>query len=116
MRGGCMTLTLRWVGDNDELDRVAEARLLCYGAATKDLDNFRASLRADSRRSPGDCLLAERGGRAVGTSTSLSLRMWVRGGVVPCQGVAWVGTIKTQRRTGASGGKQDPGVATQIMR
>src|SRR5688572_4330838 len=85
MRGGCMTLTLRWVGDDDELDRVAEARLLCYGAATKDLDHFRGSLRADPRLRPGDCLLAERGGRAVGTSTSLSLRMWVRGGVIPCQ-------------------------------
>jgi predicted acetyltransferase len=38
--------------------------------------------------------------------------MWVRGGRVPCQGVAWVGTIKTQRR-GGSGGER--GIASQLM-
>jgi len=107
-----MSLQLRWV-DDDELDRVAETRLLCYGAATRDLDAYRERLRAEPRLQPGDCLLAERDGRPVGTCTSLSLRMWVRGGVVPCQGVAWVGTVKTHRRVG--GGPGEPGVATRIM-
>jgi predicted acetyltransferase len=106
------TLTLRWV-DESEHDRVGEARLYCYGHATKDLDRFRGMLKGNPRVRPGDCLLAERGGRAVGTATSISLRMWVRGGIVPCQGVAWVGTIKTARR--GSTGANEPGIATRVM-
>jgi predicted acetyltransferase len=38
--------------------------------------------------------------------------MWVRGGPVPCQGIAYVGTVRTHRRGGSS---DTPGVATQIM-
>lgn len=106
-----MSLQLRWVG-TDELDRVAETRALCYAHAAKDVEGHRQQLRDDRRQQPGDFLLAERDGRAVGTITSLSLTMWVRGVPLPCQGIAYVGTIKTHRRGGSGG---EPGVATQLM-
>jgi predicted acetyltransferase len=112
-----MSLNLRWVDESD-YDRVGETRMYCYGSVTRDRQRFVDGVRGDPLVAPGDCLLAERAGRAVGTATSLSLRMWVRGGVVPCQGVAWVGTVKTSRR-GASGpagaAAGEPGIATRIM-
>lgn len=106
-----MPLTLKWVGES-EYDRVAQTRLYCYAPAAKDLAVFGEKLRADRRGKPGDFCLAERDGRAIGTTTSLSLTMWVRGSPLPCQGVAYVGTIKTHRRSGAAGEK---GVASQLM-
>jgi predicted acetyltransferase len=36
--------------------------------------------------------------------------MWVRGGRVPCQGVAWVGTARTHRRRSG-----EAGIATRVM-
>ena len=45
----------------------------------------------------GDYLLAEVDGQPVGTATSLSMKMWVRA-IIPCQGVARVGAIKTMQR------------------
>src|SRR5215213_9756766 len=107
-----MSLNLRWV-DESEYDRVGEARMYCYGAAAGDRERFCDSVTL-GKQFTGDALLAERGGRAVGTATSLRLRMWVRGGAVPCQGVAWVGTVKTARR-GGSASSNDQGVATRIM-
>ena len=119
-----MSLSLRWVNES-EYERVADTRLYCYGSALRDRASYLDRLRDEPRLGPGDCLLAERDGRAVGTATSLSMRMWVRGGVVPCQGVAWVGTLKTARRSSAPGsaashagageGSREPGVATRIM-
>ena len=106
-----MPLTLRWVGD-DELDRVAHTRTLCFAHGLKDVERFQNGIREDPRAKAGDFLLAERDGVAVGTSTALSMTMWVRGGAIPCQGVAYVGTIKTHRRS--AGGEE--GVATQLMR
>lgn len=106
-----MSLTFRWVGE-DELDRVAETRMYCYAPATRELERFRENIRADRRGRPGDYLLAERNGLAVGTTTSFSMIMWVRGVPLPCQGVAYVGTIKTHRRVGSGGEK---GIASQLM-
>lgn len=106
-----MALHFRWVGDED-LDRVAETRALCFAHTPKDIERYRTYIRADSRAKAGDFLLAEENGVAVGTSTGLSMTMWVRGSPIPCQGVAFVGTIKTHRRRGHGG----DGVATQIMR
>src|SRR5688572_5881555 len=101
-----MSLKLKWVGD-DERDRVAETRMLCYAAARKELPGYVERLRADARSQPGDWLLAEGAdGVAVGTATSYAMTMWVRGGAVPCQGVAHVGTIKTHRRR--SNNPRDP--------
>ena len=106
-----MSIQLRWVGE-DELDRVAETRGLCFAHAPRDLERFRGQIRADPRARPGDFLLAEESGIPVGTATSLSMTMWVRGAPVPCQGVAFVGTIKTHRRRTHGG----DGIATQLMR
>jgi predicted acetyltransferase len=106
-----MALALRWVGES-EYDRVAQTRLYCYAPAAKELGTFGEKLRNDHRGRPGDFCLAERNGEAIGTTTSLSLTMWVRGAPLPCQGVAYVGTIKTHRRGSAAGEK---GVATQLM-
>ena len=105
-----MAIKLRWVGEQD-MDRVAQTRLRCYAPASKELDKFKDGIRADGRAQPGDFLLAENGAEAVGTATSLSLDMWVRGGRVQCQGVAYVGTIRTARRAG--GVKK--GIASQLM-
>ncbi len=106
-----MSLQLRWVGESD-LDRVAQTRTWCYGGAAKDLPYYQDRTRTDTRATAGDYLLAEQDGNAVGTATSYSMSMWLRGARVPCQGVAWVGTIKTHRR-GARDGEW--GIASQIM-
>lgn len=106
-----MALQLRWVGE-DELERVADTRAMCFGHAPRDFERYRQSIRTDPRAKAGDFLLAEENGGPVGTSTSLSMTMWVRGSPVPCQGVAFVGTIKTHRRRSHGG----DGVATQLMR
>jgi predicted acetyltransferase len=105
-----MAMEMRWVGE-EELDRVAETRWMCYAHAGKELERYRQRLRADPRSGPGDYLLAERDGAAVGTATSLPMTMWVRGSPLSCQGVAWVGTIKTERRRGG-----EAGVASAVMR
>jgi predicted acetyltransferase len=106
-----MALHLRWVGPED-LDRVAETRWMCYGHAQKELDRFKELVRLNPLGQPRDLLLAERDGMAVGTTTSLAMKIWSRGAAIPCQGVAWVGTIKAARRRGGSG----PGVASALMR
>lgn len=108
-----MSVNLRWV-DESEYDRVLEARTYCYGGSGADRERFRDSPSLQRDVMPGDMLLAERGGRVVGTATSLPLRMWVRGGVVTCQGVAWVGTVKTSRRAGSKS-SGEAGIATRVM-
>jgi predicted acetyltransferase len=105
-----MALTMRWVDESD-LDRVAETRWKCYGHAGKDLARFKEGIRTDPRASVGDFLLAERDGEAVGTATSLPLTMWVRGAAMRCQGVAYVGTVKSARRRGG----KEMGVASAVM-
>ena len=106
-----MPVTLRWVGESD-LDRVAETRVRCYATAAKELEQCRQVLRADPRPKPGDYLLAEDGDEAVGTATTISFTTWVRGSPLPCQGVAWVGTIRTRRRGGDGNSR---GVASRLM-
>ncbi len=105
-----MSLELRWVND-DERERVAETRMLCYAPARQELAGYVERIKSDVRVKAGDFLLAERGGEPIGTATSIAMTMWVRGDPVPCQGVAHVGTIKTHRRKAATG----PGVATIVM-
>lgn len=107
-----MALEMRWVGP-EELNRVALTRLRCYAPGINDLERFQERTRTDPRQKPGDFLLAERDGQAVGTATSLSLTTWVRGVPLPCQGVAWVGALRTERRK--SRGGDSPGVATAVM-
>ncbi|MGE5610166.1 MAG: enhanced intracellular survival protein Eis [Bacillota bacterium] len=120
-----MSLVMRWVG-GDELDRVAETRMLCYGTARSELQRFKDGIRADRRAKDGDFLLAERDGRPVGTATSLPLSMYLRGAAFSCQGVAYVGAIRTERRKNTSHhphpapahpeAPRPPGVATAVMR
>src|SRR6185295_18204855 len=102
-----MSLQMRWVGESD-LDRVAETRTLCYMHNRQELAEVRKYIHNQGRSVPGDYLLAERDGEAIGTATSLRLTMWVRGSPVSAQGVAHVGTIKTERRKG--------GVASAVMK
>jgi predicted acetyltransferase len=106
-----VTLKMNWVG-HDALDRIAETRWKCYAHAGKDLFRYKEGLQADPWGRDGDYLLAERNGEAVGTATSLPLTMWVRGSAISCQGVAYVGTIKSARRRGGS----EAGVASAVMR
>jgi predicted acetyltransferase len=106
-----MSLNLRWVDEKDRT-RVGEVRGLCYGRSRREVADFVEQIRADRRSGPGDWLLAERDGQAVGTATALNMTMWVRGGSVRCQGVAFVGTVKTQRRRSAD----EKGIGTAVMR
>jgi len=64
-------------------------------------------LAEDERIVSDDLLLAHVDGEAVATATSYSMNTWVRGARLPCQGVAYVGTIKTRRRSG--------GLASAVM-
>ncbi len=120
-----MTPALRWVG-GDARERIAQARLECYGAARKDHARYQEGVQRETQAPPGEVewLLAERGTRLQGTVTAWALHMWVRGARVPCQGVAWVGTTRPERRKGgaaaaaASSGapsEKRTGVATELM-
>ncbi|HEV2295799.1 MAG TPA: GNAT family N-acetyltransferase [Tepidisphaeraceae bacterium] len=105
-----MGLNLRWVGD-DERERVAEARMLSFAPGRAALPAYVERIQNETHIKAGDFLLAEKNGEPVGTATSIPMTMWVRGGPVRCQGVAHVGTIKTQRRKTGAG----PGIATLVM-
>lgn len=105
-----MPLTMRWVGE-DELNRVAETRWMCYAHARSELEQYQQRIHNNPWARSGDYLLAEENGIPLGTATSLPMTMWVRGAPISCQGVAWVGTIKSARRRGA-----DSGVASAVMR
>ena len=89
-----MALELQWVGE-DAIDRVAEVRMRCFGSALKDRDKYKESARLGLQQKPREFLLATLDGEDVGTVTSLAYTMWMRGAPIPCQGVAYVGTIKT---------------------
>jgi predicted acetyltransferase len=106
-----MSLSLRWVG-KEEHERVARARALGFAPAEKEVAEYSERLRVDGRVTGQDILLAEHDGQPVGTATGYSMRMWVRGAPVACQGVAFVATVKSHRRLrfGEAGG-----VATQLM-
>ncbi len=106
-----MSLKLTWATPAD-YDRVALTRMRCYSPATGKYERYKAGITADARNEPGDFILASRDSIDIGTATSLSLHIWMRGGRIPCQGVAYVGTIKTHRRGGTDAQR---GVASQIM-
>lgn len=106
-----MALNLEWVGEQD-FARVALARHRCYSGISGNLEKFHEGMQVDHRQKPGDFLLATRDGVDVGTTTALSLHLWIRGARVPCQGVAYVGTIKTHRRVGSN---NERGIASQLM-
>jgi len=97
--------------------RVAEVRLRSYASTAGELDQFHEMLKNDIRARDGDFIVASAGNQDVGTATSLSMPMWVRGSPVPCQCVAWVGTIKTMRRAQgrAQGAGAPAGIASALM-
>ncbi len=105
-----MALKLRWVGA-DEMDRVAEVRMLAYASGRDKLAHYQADIRDDPRMGAGDWLIAERDGVPVGTASNVGLTMWVRGGAIKCQGVASVGTVKNERRRTGSGA----GIGSSLM-
>ncbi|MEM1013076.1 MAG: GNAT family N-acetyltransferase [Planctomycetota bacterium] len=87
---------------------VARLRARCYRPSYADeeaLHKYMDDERGDLDN--GDILLTSRGGRDVATTTSLRGEMNVRGTVLPCQGIAWVGTTHDARRAG--------GVASRTM-
>ncbi len=102
-----MSPQLTWTDADDP--RVAVARSRAYYAT--DADRKRLAGRTDYRAGAGDVVLALDGDQPIATATSLSCEIIVRGRRLPGQGVAWVGTDKTHRRTGEKGA----GVATQVM-
>lgn len=106
-----MKLEFRW-GQREDYDRIALIRMRSYSATLARMAYYSEGIVKDARAKPGDFLIATKNGEDVGTATSMSLQMWMRGARFPCQGVAYVGTIKTQRRAGVPG---EPGIASQIM-
>jgi predicted acetyltransferase len=105
-----MSLTTRWLG-RESIDTIADVRMRCYGTSAAERTSFLARSQRD-RFVDGDVLLAEEKGHPIGTATHLSLQICPRGGRVPCQGVAWVGTVKSHRRRRVDG----HGIASTIMR
>jgi predicted acetyltransferase len=104
-----MSMKLRWAG-RESIDTIADARMRCYGNAPADRAVFLKRTEND-RFADGDVLLMEDGGAVVGTATHLSLELCVRGGRVPCQGVAWVGTVRSHRRRRVNG----QGIASTVV-
>lgn len=87
----------------------------CYAHAAKQLSDSVESVHEDDRAHDGDFLVVERDGRAVGTATSLSMRMHLHGAGFNTNGVAFVGTIRTERRKGTAKSGAEKGVATLLM-
>ncbi len=104
-----MAIELRWAGA-DDLDRVAEARMQSFAAQRRDAERFRGSVRDPRSADGARMLLAELDDRPIGTATALPMTMWAHGRPLSCQGVAYVGTVRTERRKPAAG------LATRIMR
>ena len=92
-----MPLTMRWVGEAD-YDLVAATRTLCYGPRPGTKAITPACFAPTHAAGPGDFLLAEDKTGPIGTATAFSMTTWVRGSPLPCQGVGYVGTIRTHRR------------------
>jgi predicted acetyltransferase len=99
---------------------------MCYAHSAKELAKFKEGIRADGRATagdpqpgggakPSDFLLAEQNGEALGTATSLPMAMWVRGSRISCQGIAYVGVIKSHRRRAGAVAGENPGIASQVM-
>jgi predicted acetyltransferase len=110
-----MSNQLQWI-EPENYPRLANVRMRCYSPSTDRYSKYIDELSGpNSLVKPGDAVIATRNGVDVGTATSLQLSMWVRGARLSCQGVAYVGTIKTHRRLGNASGGGETGVATQIM-
>ncbi|HEY1684684.1 MAG TPA: GNAT family N-acetyltransferase [Tepidisphaeraceae bacterium] len=105
-----MALEFHWLGEESQ-ERVVKVRLRSFGAGSKEKQRFADATRTPIEPMEREFLVASHDGEDVGTTCSIDLNMWIAGAAVPCQGVGYVGTIKTQRR-GAGGEK---GLASQMM-
>ena len=105
-----MAMQFRWTGHAED-QRIADIRARCYGETPSDFAKFMARTQAD-RFANGDVLLASQDDQILGTTTSLSMNMSIRGTLLPCQGVAWVGSAKSVRRRRFDG----DGLATLLMK
>ena len=104
-----MPLQATWAG-RESTDRIADLRLRCYGTGPADRQKF-YDATADGREADGDVLILSDDTGDVATATSLSLTANFRGRRVPCQGVAWVGTLRSHRRRKIDG----RGLASRVM-
>lgn len=104
-----MPLQATWLGRND-LERIADIRLRCYGNAPGDRATMLKRTQID-RFVDGDVLMLSDDTGDVATATSLSLNVNIRGAALPCQGVAWVGTVRSHRRRKIDG----RGLASRVM-
>ncbi len=102
-------MNLRWAG-RESLEAIADVRLRSYSYTPAIRESF-IKRTADDRFADGDVALLEDNGVVVGTATHLSLQICTRGGRVPCQGVAWVGTVRSHRRRRVDG----KGIASTVM-
>lgn len=105
-----MALTSTWLG-RESIERVASIRLRCYGTKPEEQADMSQRTEAD-RFTDGDVLILSDETGDVATATSLSLTMNLRGTPVPCQGVAWVGTVRSHRRRKVDG----HGLASTVVR
>lgn len=104
-----MTLKATWLG-RDDVERIADVRLRCYGNGPADRPTFLRRTEIDPFEN-GDVLMLSDATGDVATATSLSLSINVRGTALPCQGVAWVGTVRSHRRRKIDG----RGLASRVM-
>ena len=104
-----MSLKATWLGPKD-LDRITDIRLRCYGGGPADRPKFLLKSQFD-RSADGDVLILSDDTGDVATATSLSMTCNVRGTPLPCQGVAWVGTVRSHRRRRVDG----RGLASRVM-
>src|SRR4051812_35643674 len=102
-----MSLSLQWMTKDIGAEIVGRTRALSYASTTKEIEPYQQRLASDARIVADDLLLARHDDAAVGTATSYSMNMWIRGQSLPIQGVAGVGTIKPHRRS--------DGVASKLM-
>ena len=103
-----MPLQANWLGRND-IERIADVRLRCFGVPADREKMVQRTL--NDRFDDGDVLVLSLDGVDIATATSLRLSLNVRGTILPCQGVAWVGTVRTHRRRRVDG----HGLATHVM-
>ncbi|MGC4031822.1 MAG: GNAT family N-acetyltransferase [Tepidisphaeraceae bacterium] len=104
-----MALKATWLG-RESIERIADIRLRCYGNSPGERDAFIRKTEIDCS-ADGDVLVLADDTGDVATATSLSLTMNVRGTHLPCQGVAWVGTVRSHRRRRIDG----HGLASTVM-
>ncbi|HEX8325318.1 MAG TPA: GNAT family N-acetyltransferase [Tepidisphaeraceae bacterium] len=104
-----MSLHATWLG-RESIERIADVRLRCYGNGPADRKSY-LDRTANDRFDDGDVLVLSDDTGDVATATSLSLSVNVRGTALPCQGVAWVGTVRSHRRRKIDG----RGLASRVM-